>query len=99
MATVYRAARADALRTVAMDGLTFIYHRASGITHIVGAPVPEILSALADAPLAADALLQLLARDFDLADPSLDALDARLAELVDAGLVERLVDPVVGDAA
>lgn len=84
----YRAAPAAALATVAMDGLTLIYHRASGITHVVAPPVPEILAALADAPLGADDLLAALAHDFDLAAADSGALTARLDELVAAGLIE-----------
>ena len=88
--TRYRAAPAETLRIVPIDALTLVYHRASGITHIVDAPVPEILEMLADVPLAADALLARLSETFDLADADPDALAARLDELVATGLVERL---------
>ena len=87
--TRYRAAAPDTLRIVPLDALTLIHHRASGITHIVDAPVPEILTALA-VPITADALLATLACEHDLADPDPAALAARLDELVAAGLVERL---------
>lgn len=87
--TRYRAAAPDTLRIVPLDALTLIHHRASGITHIVDAPVPEILTALA-VPITADALLDRLRREHDLAYPDPAALAARLDELVAAGLVERL---------
>jgi PqqD family protein of HPr-rel-A system len=86
----YRAADPATLRIVPLDALTLIYHRASGITHVVDAPVPEILEALAGEPLNVDALLAHLADRFDLADPDPMALAVRLDELVSAGLVERL---------
>ena len=86
----YRAAPAAALRIVPLDALTLIYHRASGLTHIVDAPVPEILALLQDAALSLDALLALLAERFELIDADPVALAARLDELVAAGLVERL---------
>ncbi|MES2987564.1 MAG: HPr-rel-A system PqqD family peptide chaperone [Pseudomonadota bacterium] len=87
--TQYRAANPKILRIVPLDALTLIYHRASGITHIVDAPVPEILTALAE-PLDVDALLARLAADYDLIDADPLALAVRLDELAAAGLVERL---------
>jgi PqqD family protein of HPr-rel-A system len=88
--TVYRAAAPATLRIVPLDELTLVYHRASGITHIVDAPVPEILEALGDQPLTIDALLVRLAEQFELGDGGTAALAARLDELAAAGLVERL---------
>jgi PqqD family protein of HPr-rel-A system len=90
VATLYRAAARATLRIVPLDALTLIYHRSSGITHIVDAPVPEILEALGEAPLSVDALLKHLAERFDLVDADPMALAMRLDELVAAGLVERL---------
>lgn len=86
----YRAAAPATLRIVPLDQLTLIYHRASGITHVVDAPVPEILEALGDETLGVAALLDRLAERFDLADADAGALAARLDELAAAGLVERL---------
>ena len=86
---LYRAADPATLRVVPLDTLTLIYHRASGITHVVDAPVPEILEALADQPLSAPALLDHLAGHFDLVDADPAALAVRLDELAQAGLVER----------
>ncbi|RYY23511.1 MAG: HPr-rel-A system PqqD family peptide chaperone [Sphingomonadales bacterium] len=87
--TQYRAALPETLRIVPLDALTLIYHRASGITHIVDAPVPEILTELAE-PLDVDALLARLAEEYDLLDADPLALAVRLDELAAAGLVERL---------
>jgi len=88
--TVYRAADPATLRIVPLDALTLIYHRASGITHIVDAPVPEILETLGNETQTVDALLARLAEHYDLADADPMALAVRLDELVAAGLVERL---------
>jgi PqqD family protein of HPr-rel-A system len=85
---LYRAAPADALRIVPLDDFTLIFHRPSGLTHLVTAPAPEILGLLAAEPLTRDALLAGLNERFDLGDASVAALDARLGELVAAGLVE-----------
>ena len=86
----YRAAAPATLRIVPLDALTLIYHRASGITHIVDAPVPEIIEALGDEALSVDTLLARLSEEFDLTDADPMALAIRLDELVVAGLVERL---------
>lgn len=87
--THYRAASPATMRIVPLDALTVIYHRASGITHIVDAPVPEILDALRSEAMSLDALLAKLAGDYELVDADPAALAARLDELIVAGLVER----------
>ncbi len=84
----YRAPQPEALLIAELDAFTALFHRPSGITHLLASPAPEILSALADAPLDVDALLARLAERFDLADADRDALSARVDELVSAGLVE-----------
>lgn len=89
MATLYRAASPDSLIVVPVDLLTAIYHRASGQTHLMASPAPEILEVLAQAPLDAMALLAKLRADYDLVDDDPAALTARLDELVETGLVER----------
>ena len=88
--TRYRAAAPETLRVVPLDALTLIYHRASGITHIVDSPVPEILEVLAARPLAEPELMARLSERFELVDADAAALTARLDELVATGLVERL---------
>ncbi|AQR75504.1 HPr-rel-A system PqqD family peptide chaperone [Sphingomonas sp. LM7] len=88
--TRYKAAAPETLRIVPLDALTLVYHRASGITHIVDSPVPEILEALAAGPLPVSDLLARLGEAFDLTDADPAALVARLDELTAVGLVERL---------
>ncbi|NYT39166.1 HPr-rel-A system PqqD family peptide chaperone [Sphingomonas sp. R-74633] len=88
--TTYRAAPPETLRIVPLDALTLIYHRASGITHVVDAPVPEMLEALAADALSVAQLLARLSERYDLLDADPMALAVRLDELVAAGLVERL---------
>lgn len=88
--TLYKAASPETLRIVPLDALTLVYHRASGITHIVDSPVPEILDTLAAAPLSAPDLLACLAERFDLVDADPQTLAVRLDELAAVGLVERL---------
>jgi PqqD family protein of HPr-rel-A system len=88
--TRYRAATPATLRIVPLDALTLIYHRASGLTHVVDAPVPEILETLGGEALSVDTLLARLADAYDLRDADIAALAMRLDELVSVGLVERL---------
>lgn len=83
-ATRYRAPAADGLRIAPLDDLIAIYHRASGITHIVVAPVPELLDAMAGEWRTLDAL----AEAFGLAADERGALIERLDELVGIGLVD-----------
>lgn len=85
----YRSMAAATLRVVPLDDLTLVYHRASGITHLLAPPAPEILDALAAEPLTSAALLARLSDEFDLGDADPQALLARLEELIAAGLVER----------
>jgi len=47
----YRAPPAEALLIAELDAFTAIFHRPSGITHLLASPAPEILEVLAEAPL------------------------------------------------
>ena len=84
---IYRAPRADALIAAPLDEFTAVFHRASGITHLLAEPAPQILQVLGDGALTLDGLLVRLAQDYDLADADREALAARLDELVVSGLV------------
>jgi PqqD family protein of HPr-rel-A system len=77
-------------RAVTLDGLSAIYHRTSGATHVVAEPVPQILVALGGDRLTMSELLARLGADYDLGDEAEAALTARLDELVALGLVIRL---------
>ncbi len=84
----FRAAAPDTLRVEQLDVLTAVFHRASGITHLLAEPAPEIMAALAAEPLTVAALLARLGEAYALGDADERALAARLDELVAAGLVE-----------
>jgi PqqD family protein of HPr-rel-A system len=86
----YRAPADAALLTAELDAFTAVFHRSSGITHLLVSPAPEILALLADTTLDLETLLLRLGERYDLGDASRDALAARLDELVAAGLVEAL---------
>jgi PqqD family protein of HPr-rel-A system len=84
---MFRADPPEQLRIVPLDSLTAVCHRASGQTHVVAEPMPEILAALGGGAMDVACLLERLG----LPDvPDVRALLAeRLEELVAAGLVAR----------
>jgi PqqD family protein of HPr-rel-A system len=79
---------ADQLKAVRLDGLTAVFHRPSGITHLLAPPAPQILEALAGSAADVEGLLARIAEQFEV-EGGADALTARLAELEAAGLVRR----------
>ncbi|AMU96343.1 MAG: HPr-rel-A system PqqD family peptide chaperone [Sphingopyxis terrae] len=88
---LYRAPEAGALRIEPLGDLTAIFDRRSMQTHLVVAPMPEIIAAMGDTPCDAGALAERLAAMFDLGDAGgadiAAALRERLAELAALGLV------------
>jgi PqqD family protein of HPr-rel-A system len=84
-------ADADVLDAVeVLEGLTILYHAASGQTHILAPPAPQILEALAGRPGDADAVRARIGTRFEVdANGAAGAIAARLAELDAAGLVRR----------
>lgn len=84
----YIAEPAALILKVELDGLVAIFHRPSGMTHIVAPPAPQILDALANGPADAKTLSVRLSIDFEI-EGGEDAMAARLAELEAVGLVRR----------
>ena len=85
---LYHGPPEGGLLVAPLDEFTAVYHRASGITHLLTEPAPQILAILGEGVLSPDALLDRLKLDYDLADGTREALAARLAELVESGLVQ-----------
>jgi PqqD family protein of HPr-rel-A system len=82
----YSAPPLTDLHFAALDGLTAVYHRASGQTHVVIDPLPELLQLLAEQPRDENAILAAWGID----DPeALDraGLSAHLDTLIACGLV------------
>jgi PqqD family protein of HPr-rel-A system len=84
-ATRYRAPPADGLLLASLDELVAVFHRASGITHLVTSPVPELIGALSGTWMTLDAI----EGEFELIDGDRTALATMLDELAVAGLIER----------
>ena len=81
----------ECVHSIALDGLSVLFHRPSGMTHIVAPPAPQILEALRLGPADAGELLARLRAWYDFeGDEAADAVEARLEELEFAGLVSRL---------
>jgi PqqD family protein of HPr-rel-A system len=86
----YLADPEDQVRSVELDGLWLLFHRPSGMTHIVAPPAPQILEALRLGPADAGEILARMRAWYDLeGDEAADAVEARLEELEAAGLVRR----------
>ncbi|WP_230480517.1 HPr-rel-A system PqqD family peptide chaperone [Sphingomonas sp. Leaf21] len=88
----YRAVGSDMLIVEPLDLFTAVFHRPSGLTHLLTEPAPQILDLLANGgAMTADALLRALSRHYELGDAEGDGaamLHARLMELEAAGLIE-----------
>ena len=84
----YHADPPEGLRIVPLDTLTAIYHRASGQTHIVSEPMPEILAVLTTSKCTIMTLIQRLGLPENTETRAL--LTARLDELITTGLVARV---------
>jgi len=91
---LYRTEPADQRLVEPLDMMTLIYQRRSGITHMVGEPVPQMLAAMGDDAVDAAILAKRLAKTFDLggAADAVAVLSERLEELAELGLVERITD-------
>ena len=88
-APIWHAPAPDRLRFETLDTLTLAYDRASGQTHLLAPPLPELIDMLAAGPLTTADLAARMAAAFDLGDQDSQGLIAeRLAELAAMGLVE-----------
>jgi PqqD family protein of HPr-rel-A system len=83
---------ADDILMTPLDGLTALYHRKSGITHVVAEPVPQILEVLGHNPLSETALFDALVAQYDVPATTemRAALASRLDELKEVGLLASL---------
>jgi PqqD family protein of HPr-rel-A system len=72
-----------------LEGLSFVFHERSGMTHILAPPSPEILFLLQEAPADAAGLVERLRERFDLPEGAEELVGVRLEELHAAGLVRK----------
>ena len=89
--TVYRACPpGDFSAAVTLDQFLLVYHRASGQTHMLVEPAPEILEALAQGEGDAATIAARLAERYGLEDGAVSLIAERLAELAGLGLIEAI---------
>lgn len=92
MTPKYRAAVSDDLIWHDLDSMTLLFHRTSGITHMLADPAPAILEAMEGMSLTAAEIAARLSEKFDI-EAEIEAEDivlARLQELAELGLVTRV---------
>jgi len=68
-----------------LDGLRLVFHRPSGITHIIASPLPEIFALLSEEACSVQDIWQHLSREYDLEGES-EGLAQHLDELAALGL-------------
>jgi PqqD family protein of HPr-rel-A system len=89
--TTYLRAENAHLIIEPLDAMTVIYHRRSGVTHIVADPVPQILASMDAASVTAADIVRRLAVAFEVDDVAAqDIIAARLEEMAELGIVERV---------
>ncbi|MGC6328002.1 HPr-rel-A system PqqD family peptide chaperone [Rhizorhabdus sp. FW153] len=86
---LYRTDYPDSCRIEPVDGLTLVFHRPSGTTHFLDAPVPDMLTLLAEQSATAEDLAERLCirLGLELDDEAREVVSRRLIELTAAGLV------------
>lgn len=84
---VYHAAPVETLLVAPLDIFVAVFHRPSGITHLLTAPAPQILDVLRPDGATLDEAIARLQAQYALADADPRVLRERLDELVAAGLV------------
>ncbi|MFD1951606.1 HPr-rel-A system PqqD family peptide chaperone [Sphingomonas arantia] len=82
-----------AMPSVVMEGFAVVYHAASGATHLLASPVPEILAAIAPDRGAAtlDEIVARLRADYDMDGGDAADVAAVVAERLDELTVSGLV--------
>jgi PqqD family protein of HPr-rel-A system len=84
----YHADPADAVRSVELEALTILFHRPSGMTHVLAPPGPQIMEVLRGGEATLAEIRARMSERFELTGED-EALAVRLEELVSAGLAER----------
>lgn len=86
----FRAVAQDAVAEGRLEAFRVVYLRASGQTHILSSPMPEIWDALREGEADAGELHSRLAASFEMDGGDAGALDAWLASLEALGLARRV---------
>ncbi|MEP2988721.1 MAG: HPr-rel-A system PqqD family peptide chaperone [Parasphingorhabdus sp.] len=92
MSQQFRAANPEEIILHMLDMMTLVFHRPSGLTHIVADPVPAILEVMQGGASTPSQIIAALENSFDLEEGAdvENVVLARLDELYALGLVERV---------
>lgn len=94
MSQQYQAANPNDLILHPLDSMSLIFHKPSGITHVVADLVPAILEVMGGGSMVVEDVVIKLSENFDL-EEGVDVekiVLARLIEMSDLGLIERIDD-------
>lgn len=86
---IWQADDASARIMRGLDDMALVYHRPSGMTHILASPAPEILDALGQGAADSVTIATRLAAAHDVEGDVAGTVAAQLAELAASGLVRR----------
>lgn len=92
MSQQYKAANPDDMILHMLDMMSLIYHRPSGLTHIVADPVPAILEVMQEGATTVFEIGKALQKNYDLEEGAdvENVILARLDEMSALGLVEQV---------
>ena len=91
MSQKFKAANPEDIILHMLDMMTLVFHRPSGLTHIVADPVPAILEVMQEGASTSAQITEALENNFDLEEGAdvENVVLARLDEMYALGLVER----------
>jgi PqqD family protein of HPr-rel-A system len=86
---LYRAEPADSCRIMNVEAMALLYHRPSGVTHLLASPLPEMLALLREVPCDANILTERLCHRLAIPcdEEARTVVTERLVELAAIGLV------------
>lgn len=92
MSQQFRAANSEDIILHLLDMMTLVFHRPSGLTHIVADPIPAILEVMQQDVLTPTQIAKALENNFNLEEGAdvENVVLARLDEMHALGLVERI---------
>lgn len=92
MSQQFKIANSEDIILHMLDMMTLVFHRPSGLTHIVADPVPAILEVMQEGASSSDEIIKALESNFELEEGAdvENVVLARLDEMHTLGLIERV---------
>ena len=93
MSQHFKAANPEDIILHMLDMMTLVFHKPSGLTHIVADPIPAILDVMQDGISTPDQIAEALKNGFELEEGAdvENIVSARLDEMFGLGLVDRVI--------